>query len=196
MKPIFTIVFVLSVVCSYAQQQEEFLLQGRLVDVHKNPISDAYIVNLRSFAKSTSRNSGVFDARVLSGDSLVISHVSYFRKVVPVFEIIAHPMIVLLPDTVNISQIDISPNRKTDAERAAENIKRIEFDFRPQPNDHFTESERMQELLNENDRIQRSRASSLKYQFSPSEVIGKWFGKRKQRKKSKEFESTRKKKLD
>ena len=97
-------------------------------------------------------------------------------------------MIILLPDTVNIGQVDISPNRKTAAERAAENIARIEFDFRPQPNDNFTESERMQELLNENDRIQRSRASSLKYQFSPSEVIGEIFGKRKQRKKSKEFE--------
>jgi hypothetical protein len=193
MKLTFTIAFVLSVICACAQQQKEFLLQGHLVDEFQNPIPDAYIINLRNHDKSTSRNNGVFDMRVLSGVSLVISHVSYFRKIVPVFRIMADPTIVLMPDTINILQIDISPNRKTEAERAADNIQRITFDPRPQPGDNYTESERAQNLLDKNNRIERSRASSLNYQFSPSEIIGKLIDKRKQRKKSKEFDSTKKK---
>ncbi len=74
-----------------------------------------------------------------------------------------------------------------------ENIESIKFDFRPQPDDNYTESERMQLLMNTEDRVQRTASYSLSLlKFSPSEKIGNFFEKRKKRKKAKQFESTKK----
>lgn len=191
MKPLLFILFVISFYSCFSQDKE-FFIQGRLVDSKQNPIADAYIINLRSSEKSTSRDNGVFDVLVLPGDSLIISHVSYFRKVISAFQLMANPNVQLELDTINIMQIDVSPDQKTDAEKAEENIKNIEFDFRPQPFDSYTESERMGELLNKENRVERAAASSLHYQFSPSQIIGKISEKIKKRKKANQYQSTKK----
>lgn len=189
--PLFFIL-VLTVVGSFAQNGE-FVLQGQLVDANKQPISDAYIINFRNSDKNTSRTNGVFDVRVLPTDSLIFSHVSFFRKVVSVFELLRNPQVEMVRDTVNIMQIDVSPEQMTDAERALENIKSLDFDFRPQPGDNYTQSERMTDLLNTENRVQRAASNSLDLlRFSPSEEIGKLIDKVKRRKKARQFDSTRK----
>jgi hypothetical protein len=73
------------------------------------------------------------------------------------------------------------------------NIDRIEFDFRPQPDDAFTETERMKTLMNTENQVERAYSNSLNLlQFSPSEEIGKFISKRKKKKAAKQFSSTRK----
>lgn len=173
-------------------QQNEFHIQGRIVDFNHQAVSDAHIINFRNTDKYVSKSNGVFDAWVLPGDSLVITHISYFRITISVYQLLQNPVIQLELDTINILSINVSPDQLTDRERAAENIKSIEFDFRPQPGDGFTESERMKQLLNKENRVERTTASSLNYQFSPSEIIGKIAEKIDKRKKSKQFNSTKK----
>lgn len=191
MKSFFTCLLIFSILNSFCQQNE-FHVQGQVVDTKQKPVSDAHIINFRNTNKYVSRNNGVFDAWVLPDDSLVITHISYFRKTISVYQLLQNPVIQLELDTINILPINVSPDQLTDRERAAENINSLEFDFRPQPGDSFTESERMRQLLNKENRVERTSASSLNYQFSPSEIIGKIAKKIEKRKKSKQFNSTKK----
>jgi hypothetical protein len=72
------------------------------------------------------------------------------------------------------------------------NMESIEFDFRPQPDDNYTEAEKMQVLMMTEDQVQRVAASSVSLvRFSPSEEIGKMFAKRKKKKDAKQFSSTK-----
>ncbi len=175
-------------------QQEKFQIEGQVVGKSGNPVADAYVLNFRDSDKNITNSNGVFSIWVLPGDSLLVSHVSYFRKVVTVYSLLVNPVITLEIDTINIKGVNVSPNQKTDREKALENIESIKFDFRPQPDDGYTETERMQELLNTENRVQRVEASSISLlRFSPSEQIGKIVAKAKKRKKSRQFNSTKKK---
>ncbi len=195
MKALLLIVFTLTFfVCS--SQQEKFAIQGRILDSNNNPVPDAYIINARDMDKNTSRPNGVFDAMVLPEDSLIITHVSFFRKTVTVYELLQNPIIQLDLDTINILQVDVLSDDITDLERAAKNMNEIDYDFRSQDTDTFTESERMEDLLNTENRVQRSAASSLTYEFSPSELIMGLVNKIKKRKKASGYSSTKKKKQE
>lgn len=193
-----TLLFILLFICTVSlAQQTEFLLQGKVVDKNGNPVPDTYIINSRNFDKNTSRGNGVFDMEVLPSDSLIISHVSFFRKMVTVFQLMKNPVIQLDLDTINILQVDVLSDQMTDAERAEENINNINFDIKPKPGgDAYTESERMNDLLNSENRVMRSEASAVTYQFSPSAVIGNIIDKIEKRKKSNEYYSTKKKKQE
>ena len=196
MKHILLLIFVFAVFHSFSQEKE-FYLQGQIVDRNNIPISDAYIINFRNSDKNTSRANGVFDARVLPSDSLVFSHVSFFRKVVSIFDILKNPVVEMQLDTININPINISASKKSDYEKAMENIESIKFDFRPQPDDAYTETERMRNLLNTENDVERAASYSLNLlQFSPSEEIGKLINKRKKRKEAKRFSSTKNIKQD
>lgn len=192
MKPILLLLLILFCSYSFAQQQE-LHIQGRIVDKNGHAIPDAYIINSRNYDKNTSRYNGVFDAHVLPTDSLIISHVSFFRKIVTAFELMKNPVIQLDLDTINIMQIDVLSDKMTDAERAKENISSINFDIKPKPGgDIYTESERMNDLISTENRVMRSEASAVTYQFSPSAVIGNIVDKIERRKRSNEYSSTRK----
>ena len=111
-------------------------------------------------------------------------------------QLLVNPIIRLELDTINILPINVSPNQLTDSEKAAENIKSIEFDFRPSTEDISTDKQRMDELIKTENSVERAAASSLNFvTFSPSEQFNKWRTKRKQKKKSKEFYSTTKKEI-
>ncbi|NOR75959.1 MAG: hypothetical protein GQ525_12475 [Draconibacterium sp.] len=186
-------IFLLFTFYTSFSQQDIFQIEGRLINSQMNPIADAYIFNNRNLDKNVTNYNGIFSIWVKPGDSLTISHVSYFRKVVTVHSLLVNPIILLAVDTIAIKEVSVSPNQKTDNEMAMENIESIKFDFRPQPDDDYTETERMQLLMNTEDRVQRTASYSLSLlRFSPSEEIGKFFEKRKKRKKTKEFESTKK----
>jgi len=103
-----------------------------------------------------------------------------------------NPVVQLEIDTINIRSVNVSASQRSDYEKAMTNIQRIEFDFRPLPDDSYTETERMNALLQTEDEVQRVAASSLSLvRFSPSEEIGKIFSKRKKKKEAKQFSSTK-----
>ncbi len=192
MKLIPTILLLFAFYSSFSQQ-DLFQIEGRILGAQMKPVADAYIFNFRDLDKNITNSNGVFSIWVKPGDSLTISHVSYYRKTVTVHSLLINPIIILEVDTIVIKGVNVSPNQKTDTEKAMENIESIKFDFRLQPDDNYTESERMQLLMNTEDRVQRTASYSLSLlRFSPSEKIGNFFEKRKKRKKAKQFESTKK----
>lgn len=191
MKRLLLLFFVFACFISYAQQ-EEFHLQGRVVDAKKNPVEDALIFNERSARRLVSGNNGIFDVWVQPGDSVIITHISFIRKVVTVHQLMVNPVVQLDLDTINIRPINVSASQRTDYEKAMENIKRIDFDFRPMPDDNYTETERMKSLMQTQDQVQRVAASSVSLlSFSPSEEIGKMISKRKKKKEARQFSSTK-----
>lgn len=193
MKLILPIIFAIACISVFAQQ-EEFYLQGQVIDENKNPVADAYIFNERSLVKTASRTSGIFDLRVLPEDSIIITHISFIRKVVTVYQLMVNPIVQLELDTINIRSINISADKMSDYQKAMKNIDRIEFDFRPQPDDAYTETERMKNLLNTENQVERAYSHSLNFlKFSPSEQIGKLMEKRKKKKEAKQFSSTKEK---
>lgn len=194
MKPFLLIVCLFTVIIVSAQENE-FILQGQVVDSRQNPVADAYIFNIRNSVKDVSKSNGVFSVWVLPADSIIISHISYLRKVVTVYQILKNPVVKLDPDTVNIKPVNVSASQRTDYDKAMKNIQGMGFDFRPLPDDAYTESERMKDLLNTENRVQKSAASALTYQISPSEIFGKLAEKRKKKKEAKQFSSTRKSEL-
>jgi hypothetical protein len=191
MKLFLLLILVFAFTGSFAQQ-EEFHLQGQVVDANKNPVGDALIFNERSSRRYVSGINGIFDVWVQPGDSVIITHISFVRKVVTVHQLMINPIVQLDLDTINIRPINVSASQRSDYEKALKNMESIEFDFRPQPDDNYTESEKMQVLMNTEDRVQRTAASSVSLlRFSPSEEIGKMISKRKKKKEAKQFSSTK-----
>ena len=191
MKSFLTLCFTFLTCISFSQQSE-FHLQGQIVDSKKNPVSDVYVINLRDNSQHISRQNGVFDIWLLPSDTIAITHVTYLRKFITAFDLLKNPVIELSADTVSINQVNVYSRNKTDYERAMENIQQIDFDPRPRVNDSYSESERMQQLLQTENKVERAAANSLTYQFSPSYVIGKLIDKIQLRKKSNEYDSTKK----
>lgn len=192
MKQFVLFVFVFFAYHSFSQEKE-FFLQGQIVDRNNNPISDGYIFNERSSVKSVSKANGVFDVKVLPSDTIIISHIAFVRKIVTVYQLLVNPLVQLELDTINIRPVNISASEKSEYEKAMKNIENIQFDFRPQPDDTYTESERMKSLLNTENQVERAYSNSLNFmQFSPSEEIGKLISKRKKKKAAKQFSSTKK----
>ena len=191
MKQFLLLILVFAFTGSFAQQ-EEFHIQGQIVDANKNPVGDALIFNERSTRRYVSGNNGIFDVWVLPGDSVIITHISFIRKAVTVHQLMINPIVQLELDTINIRPVNVSASQRSDYEKAMKNMESIEFDFRPQPDDNYTESEKMQVLMNTEDRVQRTASSSVSLiRFSPSEEIGKMFAKRKKKKEAKQFSSTK-----
>jgi len=192
MKYNFTL-FLLLTVFAVTAQKTEFTLQGRTTDQTQNPVADAYIVNIRNSQKSISTGNGIFELRVIPSDTLIVSHISFLRKVVTVYELLVNPTVVLETDTVNIKTINVGGSRKTDYDAAMKNISSIQFDPRALTDDSFTPTERTKELMKTENRVLRTEASSISLvSFSPSEVIGKWAEKRKKRKEISQYDSTKK----
>jgi hypothetical protein len=187
MKQLLLVILVLAFMGTFAQQKE-FYIQGQVIDSKKNPVADAYVFNERNSSKFVSRSNGIFDVWVLPGDSIIITHISFIRKVVTVHQLMVNPVVQLEIDTINIKSVNVSASQRTDYEKAMTNIQRIEFDFRPSPDDGYTEGERMNALMQSEDEIQRVSASSVSLvRFSPSQEIGKLISKRKKKKEARQF---------
>ncbi|MGE0021010.1 MAG: hypothetical protein AB7S72_15160 [Draconibacterium sp.] len=188
----FTLLFLLIAMCITAQQTE-FVLQGKITDGEQNPVADAYIVNIRNSSRFFSATNGVFEMKVQPGDTLLISHISFQRKIVTVFELLKNPVISLEGDMVNMKPIDVKGSRETDYETAKKNINAVTFDAKPRISDGFSHSEQVSQMIKSENRVMRTEASSVSIaSFSPSQVIGKLSEKRKKRKEASLYESTRK----
>lgn len=164
-------------------QQEEFQLEGMVVDSTSRPIADVYIINLRNHEKSVSKQNGIFEMSVLPEDSLVLTHISYDRKIINVFTLLKNPVIKLIGENLNIRQVDVSPNQKTDYQRAMNNIysiSNIKYFDDPKID---TEPELSMQMMTEHNRYLRSEATSIRLlRFSPSEEIQKLIGSSKKKK--------------
>lgn len=190
MKLNFTLLFLLAVVTANAQ---EFALQGKITDSAQIPVSDAYVFNIRSAARCFSTGNGLFELRVQPSDTLIISHISFLRKVVTVYELLKNPVVTLEMDTMNIQPVNVTGNLQTAHDQAMKNINYQTFDALPRIGDNFSETERTGQLMKTENRVLRTEASSVRIaSFSPSAVFGKFAEKRAKRKIAKEYNSTRK----
>lgn len=176
-------------------QQEEFQLKGKILNSNHDPVSDAYIINFRDLKKVISQNNGDFNMWVQPGDSLMISHISYYRKKIYVDKVKINPFIILQIDTINIIRVDVSPNHKEDEDRARDNLKFLTELEVPSYTKIKPEMDPVNQMILENNKLMRSEASSISlYRFSPSEQIGKILQKFRKRKKSNQYSSIKNKK--
>jgi len=133
--------------------------------------------------KDISLKNGVFTLKILPTDSLLLSHISYFRKIVSATSLLQNPVITLESESINVEEITVSPEDKSAAEIVSQNLNVKEWDIRPQPGDGFSESERAKQTMAQNNSVLRSEASSLTFfRFSVGDMLDKWKKKRKKRK--------------
>ena len=190
MKINFTLLLFLTALVTTAQ---EFALQGKITDSGNKPVSDAYVFNIRNAKNCFSNNAGLFELKVQPADTIIISHISYLRKVVTVYELLKNPVVMLESDTMNLKQVNVSGNLVTDHDKVMKNINYQAFDPLPRISDNFSEVEMSMQLMITEKREMRTEASSVRIaSFSPSDIFGKFAEKRKKRKIANEYNSTRK----
>jgi len=193
MKTITTIFLLLLCSITFAQEQK-FLIEGKIVDDNGNPVTDVYIVNLNNHDKDVSHPNGIFAIWVSPGDSLILSHISYFRKIVSVQTILVNPIITLESEHVDIPEVRVSPSQTTDIDRAKQNLQFLdEYKAPVKMRMQDEENEPVTTLVTEYNSIMRSEASSVSLvKFSPSDNIGKLFTKLKKKDQYEQYNSTRK----
>lgn len=193
MKTLFTILFSILFLTSFGQIKR-FLIQGQIVDQNDNPISDVYIVNLDNHEKDISHQNGVFSVWVSPGDSLVMSHISYFRKIVPVHSLLINPKVELISENVDIPEVVVSPEQVSEIQKAEKNLAFVK-EYSPPIKFRMAEEEidPVATIMTENNDLMRTEAASVSIaRFSPSENIGKLFTKLKKKDSSDDYFSTRK----
>lgn len=173
MKFILFILLFSTGVYSFAQPGT-FQIETKIVDFKNNPVSDVYIINFRNLDKNITLSNGIAKATVLPTDSLLINHISYLRKVVRVFDLLINPVVTLVPDTINLVEINVSPENKTDYERARENLAFLSEYKVPEFTKIKIEEPVSHQLMKEHNKILRSEAGSVSVvRFSPSEQFEK-----------------------
>ncbi|MDX8340656.1 hypothetical protein SLH46_15770 [Draconibacterium sp. IB214405] len=192
MRTIFTILFSFLVLAS-SGQIKRFLVQAQIVDQNDDPISDVYVVNLDNHEKDISHENGGFTLWVSPNDSLVLSHISYFRKIVSVQSLLVNPKVQLISEHVDIPEIVVSPEQITDIDRARGNM--VFMDEYSSPVRMRIEEEDgnpVTWIMTANNVYLRSEASSISLvAFSPSESIGRLFTNLKKDRYT-DYDSTRK----
>lgn len=195
MKQVLLVILILISFCSVAQQ-ERITIQGKIVDQNGEPVSDVYIINLVTNEKDVSLKNGIFTINISPTDSLVLSHISYFRKMLKANSLLLDPLVTLESENVNIQEVTVSPEQKSDIDFANKNIQQIDWDPRPQPGDDYSASERANKMMTENNRVMRTEAASVSLlRFSIGDILGKWKKKRENRKALKSFSKQNRKKL-
>ncbi|WP_167605336.1 hypothetical protein [Maribellus sediminis] len=188
---LFLFMFLFSGLVSEAQH-EAFLIEGRIVDQNGMAIPDVYVVNLRNHDKDISRDNGVFTIWVTPSDSLVLSHISYIRKVVRVQTILVNPMIEMYSEHINVPEIRVSPEQISDLDRANDNLKFInQYEVPAFTKISADQQNPVSAVITENNRQMRVEAASVSIvRFSPSDVLGKVFVKARND-RTKDYHSTR-----
>ena len=187
---LFFFLFMLLFSVNLSAQNKSFQIEAKIVDCRNKPIPDVYVINYRNLDKNISLSNGVVKVTVLPADSLLFDHISYYQKVVKVFDLLVNPVIILIADTINIMEVDVSAQYKTDHERARENLSFLgEYDV-PEFSKIKVEEPVSHQLMKEHNKIMRSEAGSISLiRISPSEEIKKIFRKiRKKQKRKKRNE--------
>lgn len=179
-------------------QEKTFTLQGKIVNEQGKPVADVYVINPRTFEKDITLSNGVFTAKVLPSDSLIFSHISYFRKSLRVQQMQHNPEVILEAENIQIPDIVVSPNKMNDMERAKKNLsflndyKAIHYKRMAPDTDPLTT------MMTEHNSYMRTEAASinlLPIAALPIQLIDKAIQKRKHRKQFSSYSSTRKQKV-
>lgn len=168
------------------------MLRAKIMGPDAKPVTDAYIINYRNVMSNVSSPTGQFNIWVQHGDSLIISHISYNSKRIFADSIINNSVIFLIPSTRNILEVNVSPNFKSDYERARDNInslaeiKLIPFSkIKEEPNPVL-------DMATENNRVLRTEAASVSLlRISLSQQITNTKKKIQRNKDSKHYSSTK-----
>ncbi|WP_319502060.1 hypothetical protein [uncultured Draconibacterium sp.] len=183
-----TLTILLAITCCniiYAQDSPTFILEGKTVNNEGLPIADVYVINPRTLEKDITRANGVFKLAVSAQDSLIFSHISYFRISVQVYNLLQNPIVKMESEDVQIPEVIVSPERKTDTERAQENLNFLN-DYKPlKYNKMKPESDPTTTIMTEHNRLMRTEAASvslLPILGVPLKAIDKAVQKRKKRK--------------
>ncbi len=193
MKPLLTILFVFLCTTSHAQLKR-FLIQGQVVDQNNNPVSDVYIVNLSNHEKDISLANGVFTFWVSPTDSMVFSHISFYRKIVSVHTLLVNPRVQLTSESRDIKEVIVSPDQKSEYDRAMANLEFMNtYDTPIRARMKEEQPDPVLTIMTENNDLMRSEAASIRlFQFSPSENIGKLFTALKKKERSNQNFSSQK----
>lgn len=174
-------------------QQKDFLIEGQVVDQFGNAIPDVYIVNLRNHEKDISRDNGVFSIWVSPSDSLVLSHIAYFRKVSSVHSLLINPLVSMVSEDVNIPEIRISSRQFSDYDRAIQNMEFMNEYKVPEFTKIDNDPDPVGEMATANNELMRSEAASIRIvAFSPAEQIQKLYVKLKRKDARTDYPSSRK----
>ena len=195
MKPLTILLAVVCCVNAYAQDSK-FIIEGQIVDSIGLPIADVYVINPKTLEKDITRANGIFKLPVNPEDSLVVSHIAFFRQTVSVYQLLHNPVITLEFEDLLIPEIFVSPKNMTDQERAQQNMKFLN-DYRPPKYNKLNpEVDITTQTITAHNRLMRTEAGSvslLPILGLPVKLIDKFFEKRKRRKMYKTgYYSTRK----
>ncbi|WP_321342751.1 hypothetical protein [uncultured Draconibacterium sp.] len=193
-----TLTILLTVVCcinAYAQDST-YIIEGQTVDARGAVIADVYVINPRTMEKDITRANGVFKLAVSAGDSLIFSHISYFRVSVNVHQLLKNPVVTLESEDQQIPEVVVSPEQKSDLKRAKQNLEFLD-DYKPlKYNKIQPESDPTTTIMTEHNRLMRTEAGSvslLPILGVPINAIDKAVQKRKRRKMYRtDYYSTRK----
>lgn len=157
---------------------------------------DVYVINPKTLEKDITRANGIFKLSVNPEDSLVVSHIAFFRQTVSVYQLLHNPVITLELEDLLIPEIFVSPKNMTDQERAQQNMNFLNGYKPPKFNKLNPEADITTQTFTEHNRLMRTAAGSVSFlpilDF-PVKLIEKFFQKRKRRKMYKTgFNSTRK----
>ena len=192
MKKLLTIILVFGCLILSAQEKA-FRFQGQVVDQLMQPIPDVYVVNLNTHQKDISNSNGVFSLWVYPHDSLIFSHISYFRSVVKVHYLLLNPVVMMESENVDIPEIRISSKDLSDAERAELNMNFLETYNPPLKQRMSVENNPVNQIVLENNELMRSEASSIHIaSFSPGYALNLLYSKLKRKDPLTDYSSTRK----
>ena len=183
-----TLTILLTLTCCinvYAQDSSTFIIEGKTVTNQGLPIADVYVINPRTLEKDITRSNGVFKLAVCAQDSLIFSHISYFRISVQVYNLMQNPIVKMESEDVQIPEVLVSPKQKTKLERAQKNLDFLK-DYQPlKYNKMKPESDPTTTMMTEHNRLMRTEAASislLPILGVPLKAIEKAVQKRKRRK--------------
>lgn len=169
---------------TYAQDSSTFIIEGKTVNNEGLPIADVYIINPRTLEKDITRSNGIFKLSVSAQDSLIFSHISYFRISVQVYSLLQSPIVTMESEDVQIPEVVVSPEQKTDLKRAQQNLEFLNT-YKPlKYNKMKPESDPTTTIMTEHNRLMRTEAGSISFLpilGVPLKLIDKALQKRKRR---------------
>ncbi len=194
MKIISTLFFLCCCIAVFAQE-DKLYIQGRVVNANGDPVSDVYIINVITHEKDITQADGIFTIQVSPNDSLILSHISYYRKAVKVYTLLQNPVVVLESDNIEISEVTVTPENQNDYERAKKNLKFLEDYKVPSYTKIKPENDPVQTIMTEHNKLMRTEAGMLNLGAIPLQALTN-LGKKKKtkRRRSDSYYSTRKQK--
>ncbi|MFV0269284.1 MAG: hypothetical protein ACK5HT_19335 [Draconibacterium sp.] len=192
MKKLSTILLLFACL-TLAAQQEKFLIQGKVVDEYGESLPDVYIINLNTYEKDISHENGFFTLWVSPSDSLLFSHISFFRKVSKVSSLLINPIVKMESEHIGMKEIVVSPSQKTDMDRARDNMSFMnEYQVPPFQKINPDQNSPVVTIMTEHNQVMRTEASSVSiFRFSPSDVMSRVIRRAKNKRVS-DYDFTRK----